>query len=114
MKPLGKKSYGSIPHLFGSKLGEGDHHCHEGLPLLAQPARINSTRPKLCASAESTSWRMNLAAIFSTHLRCSLVNPERFRDRHFTRLSFGEGGYRALISEKSAFAYSYANWWTRH
>jgi RNA ligase len=30
MKPLGKKSYGSIPHLLGSKLGEGDHHVHEG------------------------------------------------------------------------------------
>jgi len=30
MKPLGKKAYGSIPHLIGSKLGEGDHHIHEG------------------------------------------------------------------------------------
>jgi len=56
------------------------------------------------ASAESTSWRMNLAAIFSIHLRCLSVNPERFRDRP----------PRALMSEKSAFAYSYANWWTRH
>lgn len=30
MKPLGIKSYGSIPHLIGSRLGEGDHHAHEG------------------------------------------------------------------------------------
>lgn len=30
MKPLGIKAYGSIPHLIGSKLGPGDHHCHEG------------------------------------------------------------------------------------
>lgn len=30
MKPLGRKAYGSIPHLLGSKLGEGDHHVHEG------------------------------------------------------------------------------------
>ena len=29
-KPLGGKAYGSIPHLIGSKLGEGDHHIHEG------------------------------------------------------------------------------------
>jgi hypothetical protein len=29
-KPLGGKAYGSIPHLLGSKLGEGDHHIHEG------------------------------------------------------------------------------------
>jgi len=78
MKPLGKKSYGSIPHLFGSKLGEGDHHCHEGLPLLAQPARINSTRPKLCASAESTSWRMNLAAIFPRIFVARWLIPNAF------------------------------------
>lgn len=30
MKPLGQKSYGSIPHLIGSRLGPGDHHAHEG------------------------------------------------------------------------------------
>lgn len=30
IKPLGKKSYGSIPHLIGSRLGSGDYHAHEG------------------------------------------------------------------------------------
>lgn len=30
MKPLGRKNYGSIPHLPGSRMGPGDHHCHEG------------------------------------------------------------------------------------
>jgi len=30
IKPLGHKSYGSIPHLPGSRLGPGDHHCHAG------------------------------------------------------------------------------------
>jgi hypothetical protein len=30
VKPLGVKAYGSIPHLPGSRLGPGDHHCHEG------------------------------------------------------------------------------------
>jgi hypothetical protein len=29
-KPLGYRAYGSIPHLPGSRLGPGDHHCHEG------------------------------------------------------------------------------------
>lgn len=29
-KPLGGKSYGSIPHLLGSRLGPKDHHIHEG------------------------------------------------------------------------------------
>ncbi len=30
IKPLGVKGYGHIPHLPGSRLGPGDHHCHEG------------------------------------------------------------------------------------
>lgn len=29
-KPLGRKSYGSIPHLPGSKIGPSDHGCHHG------------------------------------------------------------------------------------
>jgi hypothetical protein len=34
-KPLGGKSYGSIAHLPGSRLGLGDHHCHEGQARIA-------------------------------------------------------------------------------
>jgi hypothetical protein len=34
-KPLGMKAYGSIPHLPGSRLGIGDHHCHEGQAKIA-------------------------------------------------------------------------------
>lgn len=34
-KPLGHKAYGSIPHLPGSRLGPGDHHCHEGQAKIA-------------------------------------------------------------------------------
>lgn len=30
MKPLGYKSYGSIPHLIGSRMGPSDHHAHDG------------------------------------------------------------------------------------
>jgi hypothetical protein len=29
-RPLGQKAYGHIPHLPGSRMGAGDHHCHEG------------------------------------------------------------------------------------
>jgi len=29
-KPLGRRAYGSIPHLPGSRMGPADHHCHEG------------------------------------------------------------------------------------
>lgn len=34
-KPLGTKSYGSIPHLPGSRLGPGDYHIHEGQARIA-------------------------------------------------------------------------------
>lgn len=34
-KPLGHKSYGSIPHFSTSKLGPGDYHCHEGQERIA-------------------------------------------------------------------------------
>lgn len=35
MKPLGQKCYGSIPHLPGSRLGVGDHHCAPGQAAIA-------------------------------------------------------------------------------
>lgn len=33
-KPLRAKAYGHIPHLPGSRMGPGDHHCHEGQALM--------------------------------------------------------------------------------
>ena len=34
-KPLGSKNYGHIPHLPGSRMGPGDHKCHEGQTRIA-------------------------------------------------------------------------------
>jgi hypothetical protein len=34
-KPLGHRSYGSIPHLPGSRLGQGDYHISEGQARIA-------------------------------------------------------------------------------
>lgn len=34
-KPLGIKNYGSIAHLPGSRIGPGDHKCHEGQKRIA-------------------------------------------------------------------------------
>ncbi|MCP4363641.1 MAG: hypothetical protein GY796_37050 [Chloroflexi bacterium] len=34
-KPLGIKNYGHIPHLPRSRMGAGDHHCHEGQAKIA-------------------------------------------------------------------------------
>lgn len=35
IKPLGRKSYGSIAHLPNSRLGEGDHKCSDGQARIA-------------------------------------------------------------------------------
>lgn len=34
VKPLGAKAYGHIPHLPGSRMGPGDHHCHDGQSVI--------------------------------------------------------------------------------
>lgn len=34
-KPLGQKSYGSIPHIRSSRIGPGDHHCDPGMEAIA-------------------------------------------------------------------------------
>ena len=34
-KPLSAKAYGHIPHLPGSRMGPGDHHCHQGQAEIA-------------------------------------------------------------------------------
>ncbi len=34
-KPLGRKNYGHIPHLPNSRMGPGDHKCHEGQARIA-------------------------------------------------------------------------------
>ena len=34
-KPLGRKNYGHIPHLPGSRMGPSDHKCHEGQAKIA-------------------------------------------------------------------------------
>ena len=34
-KPLGAKAYGHVAHLPGSRMGPGDHHCHEGQARIA-------------------------------------------------------------------------------
>ena len=44
-KPLGRKAYGHIAHLPGSRMGPGDHKCHEGQARIAtQRARDKHDR----------------------------------------------------------------------
>lgn len=38
-KPLRAKAYGHIPHLPGSRMGPGDHHCHPGQAVMCTAKR---------------------------------------------------------------------------
>lgn len=38
-KPLSAKAYGHIPHIPGSRMGPGDHHCHDGQAAIATQKR---------------------------------------------------------------------------
>lgn len=44
IKPLGRKAYGSIGHIHGSRLGPGDHHVHEGQSAICTTAAPKGTR----------------------------------------------------------------------
>lgn len=46
-KPLGHKSYGSIGHLPGSKLGPGDHTINEGMARILTETGRNSSNTKV-------------------------------------------------------------------
>lgn len=55
-KPLGRKLYGSIPHLPGSRLGPGDHHCQAGQAALSgerTPGSGALSRPERLRGAHS-------------------------------------------------------------
>ena len=47
-KPLGKKSYGHIPHLPGSKTGPGEHTCTEGQARIATIKKRNKHDTIIC------------------------------------------------------------------
>jgi hypothetical protein len=46
MKPLGRKAYGSIGHLPGSRLGPADHHVHDGQAAICLTGRDSKGRTR--------------------------------------------------------------------
>ncbi len=45
IKPLNQKAYGHIPHLPGSRMGPGDHRCHDGQLRICCGPVIKGQRP---------------------------------------------------------------------
>jgi hypothetical protein len=78
-KPLGRKAYGSIGHVHGSRLGPGDHHVHEG-----QSAMCTTKAPR-----DKTVW-------VQTKLDGSCVAAALLDDGQLVAL--GRAGYLAETS----------------
>lgn len=89
-KPLGRKAYGSIGHIHGSRLGPGDHHVHEG-----QSAMCTTKAPR-----DKTVW-------VQTKLDGSCVAAALLDDGSLVAL--GRAGYLAE-SSKHEMHHMWARW----
>lgn len=89
-KPLGRKAYGSIGHIHGSRLGPGDHHVHEG-----QSAICTTKAPK-----DKTVW-------VQTKLDGSCVSAALLDSGELVAL--GRAGYLARTSEREMH-HLWADW----
>jgi hypothetical protein len=94
MKPLGRKAYGSIGHIHGSRLGPGDHHVHEG-----QSAYCTTNAPK-----DKTVW-------VQTKLDGSCVSAALLPSGELVAL--GRAGYLATTSNYEMH-HMWADWVTAH
>jgi hypothetical protein len=90
LKPLGRKAYGSIGHIHGSRLGPGDHSVHEG-----QSAYCTTAAPK-----DKTVW-------VQTKLDGSCVSAALLPSGELVAL--GRAGYLAT-SSKYEMHHMWARW----
>jgi len=96
IKPLGRKAYGSIPHLPGSRLGPGDHHCHPGQEAICTTkARDRHDQDKL-AKVEGKIWALGRAGF------PAITSPFE-QHHHFDRwVNNGLGRWSAMLAEGEA------------
>lgn len=60
MKPLKVKGYGSIPHLPNSRMGPGDHHCHDGQAEIAT-TRLRDHRDRVIVTLKLDGSNVSIA-----------------------------------------------------
>lgn len=103
-KPLGYRAYGHIPHLPGSRMGPGDHACHEGQARIAT-VRVRDRRDEVwvqekvdgtCVAVAKTNGelvpliRAGYRAIESPHEQHHLFDAWVRGNRHRFDLKEGE------------------------
>lgn len=61
-KPLGRRGYGSIPHLPGSRLGNGDHHCPAGQEAICL-SRVRDRHDRVIVTEKLDGTNVSVARI---------------------------------------------------
>lgn len=94
-KPLGMKNYGSIPHLPNSRMGPGDHCCHEGQAVICT-ARVRDRRDRIWVTEKLDGSNVGVA-----HLDDGQI------------VALGRAGYLARTSKFEQHQ-MFADWVTRN
>lgn len=86
MKPLGGKSYGSIPHFYGSRLGPADHHCSPGQQVIAtekarDKARFNYSSRKI-RRRKRLVFVKSMVKLLPSRARGYLAETSKYKTHH--------------------------------
>lgn len=103
-KPLGKKCYGHIPHLPGSRVGPGDHKCHEGQKRIATE-KVRDKHDRIIVQEKVDGSNCGVALLNDTIYPLTragyVANTSPFEQHHFFYMWVLENGdrFRAVLSE---------------
>ena len=116
-KPLGRKAYGSIPHLIGSRVGEGDHHVHAGQHRICTE-KVRNKHDRVLVTEKWDGCNVAIARlgqeVFALTRSGRLARDSRFRHHHMfadwvqtnlRRLSHAVGSGEVLHGEWLALAH---------
>lgn len=108
LKPLGHKGYGSIPHLPGSRIGAGDHHCHPGQQAICWE-RVRDKHDRVIVTEKldgsNVSVAMKDGAIIALGRAGYLAETSRFTQHRWFAdwVKLNESRFRAGLSEGQRF-----------
>jgi hypothetical protein len=103
-KPLGQKSYGSIPHLPGSRLGPGDYHIHEGQAKIATE-KARDKNDKIIVQEKLDGSNVGVAKlngeIFAITRAGYLANTSKYPQHHYfsTWVKLNEIRFQEVLAE---------------
>ncbi|MCP4108792.1 MAG: hypothetical protein GY749_25150, partial [Desulfobacteraceae bacterium] len=103
-KPLGHKNYGHIPHLPGSRMGQGDHKCDEGQKRIAC-YKLRDKHDRVIVQEKLDGSNVGVALLNNVILPITragyLANTSPYKQHHeFNSWVYeNESRFRAVLSE---------------